>query len=247
MATDLSGATAAENTAAEKLGRIEAWLATAPTDAGVPLGRGYQATTVMYESPYGNFVVKQACGVWPWRAFGEASIRREYKIYSIIDGVAGIPRCLGLIGGRTLVLEHIDGTTFRRGESQLEDWDGFFIKLLDTLRNIHARGVAHGDLKRKDNLLIGPGERPYVVDFGVASIEKRATVPWSNAIYRWMYQYDYNAWVKLKYRRELDNLPPEDAALYKPTATERLARAIRKPWQKLTLRRLRRRLWPRRS
>ena len=247
MAADLSGDSAAENAATDKLERFEAWLAEAPADAGVPLGKGYQASTELYESPVGSFVVKKASGLWPWRAIGEAAIRREHRIYSIIDGIAGIPRCLGLIDGRILVLEYIAGTTFRRGETQIEDWDSFFLKLFDTLRSIHARGVAHGDLKRKDNLLIGPGERPYIVDFGVAAIERSATAPWSNAIYRWMHQYDYNAWVKLKNRRELDNLPPEDAALYKPTATERVARTIRTIWQKLTLRRLRRKVWPRRS
>lgn len=247
MAADLSSESANESAAAENLERIAAWLKAAPADAGVPLGKGYQAATVLYESPYGKFVVKRACGVWPWRAIGEAAIRREHKIYSIIDGVSGVPRCLGLIDGRMLVLEHIEGTTFRRGEAKLDDWENFFVKLLETLRGIHARGVAHGDLKRKDNLLIGPGDQPYIVDFGVASIEKRATMPWSNAIYRWMHQYDYNAWVKLKNRRQLDKLLPEDAALYKPTATERVARTIRTVWQTLTLRRLRRRIWPRRS
>ena len=247
MAADLSGDTAAQSSADDKLEQFQAWLAAAPTDAGVPLGKGYQAATVLYESPYGNFVVKKASGIWPWRSIGEAAIRREHRIYSIIDGVRGIPQCLGLIDGRTLVLEHIEGRTFRRGEQQLEDWDTFFVKLLDTLRSIHARGVAHGDLKRKDNLLIGAGEQPYIVDFGVASTEKHAMAPWSNMIYRWMRQYDYNAWVKLKYRRETDNLPPEDAALYNPTATERVARRIRKIWHRLTLRRLRRRRWPRQS
>ena len=145
------------------------------------------------------------------------------------------------------MLEHIEGPTFRQGEGQLQDWDGFFVKLLETLRRIHARGVAHGDLKRKDNLLIGPGEQPYIVDFGVASVEKRATAPWSNVIYRWMHQYDYNAWVKLKNRRQLENLSADDAALYKPTTTERVARNIRKTWHTLTLRQLRRKHRPRQS
>ena len=27
---------------------------------------------------------------------------------------------------------------------------------------MHAAGVAHGDLKRKDNIIVGPGERPYL-------------------------------------------------------------------------------------
>ncbi len=245
MAADLNGDAAADSAAVGNLERFEAWLATAPAEAAMPLGKGYQAVTILYRSPYGNFVVKQSRGVWPWRTLSDAAIRREHEIYSIIDGVPGIPRCLGLIDGNTLVLEHIEGTTFRRGQNGLEDWSRYFVRLLDTLHGIHARGVAHGDLKRKDNLLIGPDEQPYIVDFGVASIEKRGTLPWSNAIYRWMHQYDYNAWVKLKNRRELENLSPEDAALYKPTATERVARTIRRIWQKLTLRRLRRRIWPR--
>lgn len=245
MAADLSGDTADANAAAKTLERIEAWLAAAPAEAGAPLGHGYQAATVLYESPFGNFVVKSARGMWPWRTLCEASIRREHRIYSVINGIAGVPHCLGLIDGRSLVLEYIEGPTFRLGERQLEDWDRFFTRLLETLRDIHARGVAHGDLKRKDNLLIGPGEQPFIVDFGVASVVKRATLPWSNAIYRWMHQYDYNAWVKLKNRRQLDNLSAEDAALYKPTMTERVARCIRKIWHTLTLRRLRRRHRPR--
>ena len=218
MAPDLSN-----DVADEQIERIQAWLAAAPAEIGVPLARG----------------------IWPWRAFGEAALRHEHRIYSIIDGVPGVPRCLGLMNDSTLVLEHIEGTTFRQGEKQLERWDEFFLKLLETLHGIHARGVAHGDLKRKDNLLIGPGERPYIVDFGVASVERRATAPWSN--YRWMRQYDYNAWVKLKNRRQLQNLSVDDAALYKPTMTERVARGIRKTWHKLSLRRLRRKHWPRQS
>ena len=242
MAADLSG-----DAAAEKLERIKAWLSTVSAGTGVALGSGYQARTELYRSPLGDFVVKTARGPWPWRAFGQTAIRREHRIYAAIDGVPGVPHCLGLIDGKALVLEYIAGRTFRQGENELEDWDRFFVKLLETIRGIHALGVAHGDLKRKDNLLIGPGEQPYIVDFGVASAEKSATMPWSNAMFRWMRQYDYNAWVKLKNRRRLDNLPAEDAALYKPTTMEVIARVIRVIWQKLTLRRLRRRIWPRRS
>jgi hypothetical protein len=52
---------------------------------------------------------------------------------------------------------------------------------------------------------------------------------------------DYNAWVKLKYGREPKDLPPEVAQRYHPLLLERVARSIRIPWQKLTLRRLRKR------
>jgi predicted Ser/Thr protein kinase len=245
MAADLSDTTSS-GTSAQQLQAIEDWLASAPAESGTELGRGYQARTTLYESPFGRFVVKTARGVWPWRQFGEVAIRREHAIYSRVAGVPGIPRCLGLIDSRRLVIEYLDGDTFRRREPDIENWNGFFEQLLETIRGIHARGVAHGDLKRKDNLIVGPNEQPYIIDFGVAGIERSGWAPWSNAQYRWMRQYDYNAWVKLKTRRQREPLTDEDAGLYRPTMLERIARVIRLVWQKLTLRRLRRRIWPRR-
>lgn len=244
MAADLSDASAGDTPAA-RLQAIEDWLATAPAESVVELGRGYQARTALYKAPFGSFVVKTARGPWPWRSIGEAAIRREHEIYARIAAVPGIPRCLGLIDDKRLVLEYLEGGTFRHREREIENWGRFFTRLLETIRGIHARGVAHGDLKRKDNLIVGPGERPYIVDFGVASIENRSRSPWSAAKYRWMRQYDYNAWVKLKTRRQLESLTGADAALYRPTRLERVARVIRVVWQKLTLRRLRRRIWPR--
>jgi hypothetical protein len=245
MAADLTDAISS-GTTAPQLQAIEDWLAEAPPGSGTELGRGYQARTTLYRAPFGQFVVKTARGVGPWRYLGEAAIRREHAVYSRIADVSGIPQCLGLINGKHLVLEYLDGGTFRDREHGIEDWSRFFDRLLETIRGIHARGVAHGDLKRKDNLLVGQDERPFIVDFGVASVERASWAPWSNAMYRWMRQYDYNAWVKLKTRRQREPLTAEDAALYRPTMLERVARVIRVVWQKLTLRRLRRRLWPRR-
>jgi len=224
---------------------LESWLKAHPEACGAPLGRGYQALTELHDAPAGRFVLKRARGPWPWRSLGEAAIRREHAIYRRIAGIPGIPRCLALIDGRLLVLEHIEGATFRRRESEIGDWEQFFARLLETIRAIHAAGVAHGDLKRKDNILVGPDARPYLVDFGVASVSRASSLPWGNAVFRWMRQYDYNAWVKLKYRRNVDALSAEDAPLYRPTATERIARIIRVPWHALTLQRLRRRIWPR--
>ena len=246
MAAEVGGASTGADATASTLESFKSWLSSTPGARGTPLGRGYQATTELFHCPAGELAVKTARGPWPWRCLGETAIRREYAIYRRINGIPGVPRCIGLVDGRMLVLEFVSGGTFRSRERQIQDWDGFFAKLLETIRSIHAAGVAHGDLKRKDNILVGDGERPYIVDFGVATIEKPSSAPWTNLIYRWMRQYDYNAWVKLKYRRRVDALTPPDAALYRPTATERFARAVRVVWQKLTLRRLRRRIWPRR-
>jgi predicted Ser/Thr protein kinase len=247
MAAELTRNGCAENDAARDLELFRRWRNSTPEAHGTPLGRGYQASIEVFHSPYGSFVVKMARGVFLWRKLGQAALRREYRAYLRTTGIPGIPRCLGLLDDNALVIEYIDGDTFRRREHELQDRDVFFRRLLETIRRLHAAGVAHGDLKRKDNILVGPAQRPYLVDFGVASLQAGSSLPWSRAMFRWMRQYDYNAWVKHKYQRNLDRMAEEDAKLYQPTWPERGARVIRIIWQKLTLRRMRKRWWARLS
>ena len=112
---------------------------------------------------------------------------------------------------------------------------------------MHAAGVAHGDLKRKDNIIVGPGERPYLIDFGIAARRSATSAPWNRYAFEPLVQMDMNAWIKLKYGRRIDPtaepgvLSPADAAVYRPLWIERVARIVRVPWQTITLRRPRQR------
>ena len=210
-----------------------------PRASGEPLGRGYQAEVRLYQGPFGRVVVKEARR-WPLLGFVTMwSLRREHAVYERLDGVPGVPRCLGVIRGRCLVLEHIDGVSLRRRELEGPLDDAFFARLLETLEAMHRAGIAHGDLKRKDNVLVGPGGQPYVIDFGIAAFADRSRL--ERLLFAAWRQMDLNAWLKLKYRRRLDLASPEDAARYRPLLIERVARAIRVPWQALTLRKLRNR------
>jgi serine/threonine protein kinase len=230
---------------------LDEWLRRALSAAhGKRLGGGYQGAVHLYASPVGDVVVKEAHeGSWLsplWRRL----LRREAAVYARLAGIPGIPRSYGLLDGRYLLLEHVPGPSYRGAQTNLVDREQFFALLLETLRAMHAAGVAHGDLKRKDNLLVGPGERPYLIDFGIA---RQRTG--SGGLRAWWFEHarqgDYNAWIKLKYGRRIDPaaaaavLSSADAAIYKPLWTERIARAIRIPWQKITLRRPRQR-WRRR-
>jgi serine/threonine protein kinase len=211
--------------------------------AGELLGSGYQAIVHRYRGPFGDIVVKSPHdkGVLAWLA--RRAIKRESDVYARLDGVPGIARSWGLLDDRHLVLEYVGGPSLRRSEKQLQDRQAFFAALLATIEMMHSAGVAHGDLKRKDNILVGPGERPYVIDFGIARLRKRSSGP----VFEWVRQMDYNAWTKLKYGRRLENLSADDAARYRPLWLERAARWIRVPWQKLTLRRPRQRWRARRN
>ena len=215
------------------------------------LGRGYQATVELYSTPAGAVVVKKAHAAGPLGALYRFLLRREHAVYEQLAGVPGVPRTYGLIDGEHLALEYIAGPSLRERERQLADRAGFFSALLATLRAMHAVGVAHADLKRKANIIVGAGERPWLIDFGIAARRGRSAL--GRAWFEHAAQGDFNAWIKLKYGRRIEPaeaasvLSPEDAALYRPLWTERVARAIRVAWQTITLRRPRQRWRARRE
>lgn len=202
---------------------------------GETLGAGYQATVTLHDTSAGKLVVKNAVQ----RLFGRSGVAREHDAYVRLSGISGIPNLYGLLGDSRLVLEYVEGNSLRQREAVLQNRERFFSKMLATIDAMHAAGVAHCDLKRKDNTLVGPDETPYLVDFGVACIFNESDGWLKRRWFRMMKQMDYNAWVKLCFGRFPRNLPEEVALRYHPLLLERVARWVRIPWQKLTLRRLR--------
>jgi serine/threonine protein kinase len=230
--------TAKTSSDSSQLEKIKAYLDDHPDVEGEPLGAGYQATAELYRTPFGDFVIKRARGPFLWRRLGESGLRRERDIYDRVREVTGIPRCIGLLDSKHLVLEHVPGDSYRQRQFELKDRERFFERLFTTIENMHAAGVAHGDLKRKDNLLVGPDERPFLIDFGLAYATGSGS-PFERSFFRWVQQYDYNAWIKHKYQRRVEDISADDAKYYRPMKLELMARAIRVIWQKLTLRRYR--------
>ena len=216
--------------------RLEQLSSYLSKDSGKHLADGYQGSVDLYETPFGNYVVKRARGTFLWRLFGEAALRREREIYARLQNVDGVPQCLGLLENKYLVLEHISGQSYRSRQHEIEDRGLFFDRLLKTLKGMHSVGVAHGDLKRKDNLLVGPNEQPFIIDFGLACLRQPYGKRFNRFYFGWLKQYDYNAWIKLKYQGRLESIAVDDLSLYRPMKLERIARIIRIAWQKLTFR-----------
>ena len=220
--------------------------------AGHELGLGYQASVHRYRTSVGDVVVKQPHRGGPLGPVWRSLLRREHAVYERLHGIAGIPRSFGLVGDG-LALEYVAGPSLREHEGKLVDREAFFAKLKTTVEAMHEAGIAHGDLKRKNNIIVGLGEQPYLIDFGIAVRRSAKSASFNRWVFDQLKQMDLNAWVKLKYRRRIDPeverdvLSAEDAAIYKPHWIERLARAVRVPWQTITLRRPRQRWRARRD
>lgn len=186
---------------------------------------GNQGPVYLYQSEGRRFIVKTAPKGGPLSAMRRWMLRREHRAYQHLTGFSGCPRCYGMVGGRYLVLEHIEGLSLRLG--RIEDRQKYFDTLLAQIKDMHGRGVAHADLKSRDNLLIVGGHSPRIVDFGTAIVRKPGFAPVNHFLFELARRLDFNAWVKLKYRGRMWLLGPEDRPYYRRTLIEKVAGALR--------------------
>lgn len=190
------------------------------------LAESNQGTILLYRDDNAEFVVKTAMGKGAALRARRATLQRELKAYERLKGVHGIPKCFGMVADRYLVLEYVRGTPYR--DAVFTDRDAWFTELLGILREIHARGVAHGDLKSKSNLLVTEGGHPCVMDFGTTVMHKEGFHPVNNRVFEYLMRLDINAWVKHKYHGRYEDASDEDRALLDYSLSESLLRKYRK-------------------
>ena len=183
---------------------------------------GYQGNVYLYEGKGRRLIIKAPIGWGLGRIIRRAMLRNEYRVYSRISGVSGVPRCYGLLDGCYLVLEFIDGVPVRN--AQITDSGVFFETLLQLIKDLHKAGVAHTDLKKKDNLLVIEGHTPCVIDFGVAVIRKSGFAPVNHYLYNLARKFDFNAWIKLKYDGRYENIFEQDREYFNWTVVEKVSR-----------------------
>ena len=226
---------------ADHVGDVELlrWLRSGEHSAEALISSGYQGAAYLYEGSQDRRVIKAATGAGILGWVRRRMIRREFAIYQRLASVDGVPHCHGLLDEQYLVLDFFDGVPLSDVDSDIADRDTFYKGLLKIVLNVHLAGVAHADMKRRGNVLVSPDQRPCMLDFGTA-VAKNDRGGWFN---RWLFkqarQFDYNAWIKLKYRRDYDSIAPEDQPYYRPTPLESLARLVRRGWRKITLRQYR--------
>lgn len=217
---------AADNNAA-----LIAWIEESVAAGRNILAHGYQGFVYHYPHPHTPLVIKVASGFGPLRWLRIAMLRKEFRAYQKLGDFAGAPRCFGLLRGRYLLLEYIVGQSLRHAEPS--DRERYFSLLFDYIQDLHRRGVAHSDLKRKDNLLITADGRPCLVDFGTAIVRRPGRAPFNHFLYGIAVRFDFNAWIKLKYRNRLDEISAQDRPYYRRTWVERAARVCKRPYRRL--------------
>jgi len=187
-----------------------------------------------------NYLIKKANKKnWIFKFFNQYTLKKEYAIYSRLNGVRGVPNCYGLTQDGDLILEYIEGLSYRKKQEQLADDDEFFKSFLDLILEMHGKGVAHGDLKRKDNIIVSNSNKPYLIDFGTAITINSKSNQIKKSIFSFLKKTDLNAWIKHKYSRQYDRIEEDDFVYYSSSTMDKLIRLTRKFWRTLTFRRFR--------
>ena len=197
------------------------------------LSSGYQGTVYLVEENGRRYVVKRPSGSLLTGWARRAMLRREYAAYRRLEGIPGVPACAGLGPGGELKLDFIDGESLRDAGYELQDKATFFDRFLELVQSVHAAGVAHADMKRKDNILVDAQGQPWLIDFGSAVLADADGGGWA---FRQACRMDLNAWFKIKYQFVRGEPAAADLEHFRPTTVETWARALRRAWRKLTRR-----------
>jgi hypothetical protein len=132
-------------------------------------GRSRNPDVLLVDSERGRVVVKDfAPRSWLVRwTIGRWSVRREVRAYRRLEGHPAVPQLLGVVDPLAFAVEHRGGTRFSRRRPWTFSPE-FGRQLAGAVRELHARGVAHLDLRHRSNVRADMNGRPVLIDFGSA-------------------------------------------------------------------------------
>ena len=147
-----------------------------------------------------NFFLRWTLGFW--------LIHKEWRIYSRLAGMRGIPQPVERIDRLAFVMEFIPGRPILREEPLPPS---FFQELERVLGGIHERGVVHMDLRHKGNILVSEKGEPFLIDFNSSFSfkEKGFLRRYLFPLFRWV---DRGGLLKLKERVSPSLMTPQELA-----------------------------------
>ncbi|HDR16301.1 MAG TPA: hypothetical protein ENN79_12610 [Desulfobacteraceae bacterium] len=159
---------------------------------------------------------------------GRFLVWREAKAYRHLQGLDGIPELFRVIDGLALVIEEIPGRNLENAYKDFTLPISFFNELEKLVNRVHERRLAHCDLKKEANVLLGADGRPYIIDWGAAIFEREFRFYPFNIIFQRFLKDDHMAVVKLKLAHIPEAVTSAEKARYAyRSPAECLVRAVR--------------------
>jgi len=104
---------------------------------------------------------------WLRASFARWITAREVRAYRRLAGLPLVPRFIGSLDGLAFVLEYRPGRILTRSLAGSLP-RGFVSELEAGIEAMHARGVAHLDLRHRSNILADAEGHPVLLDFASA-------------------------------------------------------------------------------
>lgn len=137
---------------------------------------------------------------WVRATIGRWITHREMRAYRILAGHPAVPRLLGRIDALAFALEYRPGRRMsRRLAAELSP--GFIDRLAEAVREMHARGVVHLDLRHRSNVLVDAREQPILIDFASAVMVRPRGFA-ARRLLPWLARWDWSAVEKWRQRIE---------------------------------------------
>ena len=159
---------------------------------------------------------------------GRFLIWREAKAYGKLAGIRGVPAFYGVIEGLALAVAEIPGRSLENLEKEVLLPFHFFDAMETLVGAVHQRGVAHCDLKRAPNTLLGADGMPYIVDWAASISRSELWLPPLPMVFGRFMLDDEMAIVKLALRHCPHWVSPGRKARYHYRSRgEKMIRAVR--------------------
>lgn len=132
-------------------------------------GSGRDPVVTLVRDGERELVVKDYAprGVLVRELVGRVLIWREVRAYRALAGHPSVPRFRGRLDAYAFAVEYRPGRRMSRKLAGAVPAD-FGDRLAEAIAGMHARGVAHLDLRHRTNVLADDAGRPVLIDFASA-------------------------------------------------------------------------------
>jgi serine/threonine protein kinase len=155
-------------------------------------------------------------GPLPLRWLGRFLWRREMRLGQAVKHVQGVAHILGRYGKSGLIREYVPGRNLREFLVDGKLGNTFFRDLKQSLRDVHACGIAHNDLNKPENILVREDGSPVLIDFQIA-LESRSRIPvlghLGRAVIRYLQRMDWYHLLKHQRRNRPQDFTAEELKL----------------------------------
>lgn len=175
-------------------------------------GEPDKADLLLVDLGDGVMVVKDfAAKAWWVRLLGRVQIARELRAYRWLGPMPGLPALVGRVDGLALALERVDGERIAFMRDPRARGEDHLAKLRALIDRLHAAGVAHNDLRGRENLLVrADGE---VVTLDLAGAVRLAPGGLAHRLlFGWLSLADEAAYLKWKEFLTPGRFTPEEEA-----------------------------------